>query len=55
MPDPVRRPRPDWLPVAILLAILLVSVGLYFGFSRIQAWVAFQDCLGAGRSDCRPS
>ena len=45
---------PDLLPFLTLAGIVLACLLGYWAFPRVQAWVAYQDCTGTGRTDCVP-
>ena len=40
------------LPVVVLAALVLVMLGAWWLFPRVQAWMAYQDCVATGRTNC---
>jgi hypothetical protein len=40
------------LPIAVLAALVLLMLGGWLLFPRFQAWMAFQDCVATGRTNC---
>jgi hypothetical protein len=46
-----KRPS-DLMALLTLVGIALLCLAGYWAFPHIQAWVAYQDCTGTGRTDC---
>jgi hypothetical protein len=46
-----KRPS-DLIAFLTLAGIVLLCLLGYWAFPHIQAWVAYQDCTGTGRTDC---
>jgi len=40
------------LPVVVLAGLVLLMLGAWWVFPRFQAWMAFQDCVATGRTNC---
>ena len=49
MSDP---PQSRLIPVLLLVAIILVGLLAVWLFPVVQGWVAHQDCVAVGRTDC---
>ena len=50
-------PRERWsraLPGLMLAGLVALALLGWWLFPHVQAYVAFQDCVAAGRTDCMP-
>jgi Tfp pilus assembly protein PilN len=49
-----RRPRRSWdlVGIATLVALLLLLLGGWLVFPRLQNEIAWQDCVASGRMNC---
>ena len=50
MPD--QPPQSRLVPVLILAALLLAGLLAVWLFPVVQGWIARQDCVALGRTDC---
>ncbi len=50
MPEPPRQS--PWLSVLLLAALVLAGLLAVWLFPLVQHWVARQDCVAVGRTDC---
>jgi hypothetical protein len=51
MPRPPNQP-PDWTPWIVLCAVLLVILAGVFVFPSFQHYMAHEDCIGQGSTNC---
>lgn len=49
MPEKPDRPKPDLVGPLGLALILLLAIGAYVLFPRLQAVFSYQDCIASGR------
>ena len=50
MPDD--PPPSPLLPVLVLAGMVVLGLLIWLGFPVVQAWVARQDCVATGRTNC---
>ena len=52
MPDEDRRQGWDPVPLLALAAVLVLLIAGWWLFPRIQEWIAGQDCIASGHTNC---
>jgi hypothetical protein len=40
------------MPAIVLAGLVILMLGAWWVFPRFQAWMAFQDCVATGRTNC---
>ena len=51
MADPQSR-QSSLLPALVLALLVALMAGAWFGFPYFQAWMARNDCVATGRTNC---
>jgi hypothetical protein len=51
MPDDP-TPQSSILPALVLILLAALMAGGYWGFPYLQAWMAHNDCVATGRTNC---
>ena len=46
------RPPSPLLPVLVLAGLVVLGLVAWFGFPVLQGWIARQDCVAVGRTNC---
>ena len=50
----VAEPAPSrWVPALVLLAVLMLCLAGWWWFPALQGWMATQDCIASGHTNCR--
>lgn len=42
----------SWLPGLVLALLVVIMVGAWWGFPYLQSWIARNDCIATGRTNC---
>jgi hypothetical protein len=53
MADKDDTPRFDLVPVLVLLGLLIVGLLAWWLYPRLQHYMAEQDCIATGRTNCQ--
>lgn len=50
--DPSPKPRFDLVPLLVLAGVVVLALIGWRLYPVVEHWIAYQDCVGTGRTNC---